>query len=240
MQTYANHRPRIIGGLTVVFGATDVTVEVELLDGFIVVREDDEELRVVVARVDVVFTDVTVELLGFEVERRDEEDEEDEEDVKVVFARAPRPLAVDVVVLAGVIVELLGFDVEREDEEEVKVGSLVVKVEFAVTIGGITTEVRDDKIELIIVEIGLGATVDEVMTAEVVVGALVELVKRLVVLAAKACCPNKRAARSEKFVRDFMFASIEALKYGMSSLNEESGSNPRGLGCLFIILRVMV
>jgi len=46
MQTYANHRPRIIGGLTVVFGATDVTVEVELLDGFIVVREDDEELRI--------------------------------------------------------------------------------------------------------------------------------------------------------------------------------------------------
>jgi hypothetical protein len=115
-----------------------------------------------------------------------------------------------------------------------------VEVEFAVTIGGITTEVRDDKIELIIVEIGLGATVDEVMTAEVVVGALVELVKRLVVLTAKACCPKRRAARREKFVRDFMFASIEAMKYEMPSLNEESRSSSRGLGCLFIILRVSV
>jgi len=170
MYTYAKKRPRTLGALGVLFGATAVEVNLVIL------LLEEVVLWVIVVRL----------VVGSLVE--------------------------DVVEVRTVIVPTASRNVW-------------VEVEFGVANGGIKIEVTDDKMELSIVEIGLGTTTDEVLTSGVVVGALVELVKigtivddvvlgvtRLVVLAAKACCPKNRAAKREKFMRDFIFESVGVLK----------------------------
>lgn len=156
--------------MKVVFGATVEEIKLELLLEAVVLRVDE-----------VIGRDVTVELLkGLVAEREEDEDKkvvvvfdglivdrEDEEVAKVVGSLGVDTRIVEVSeasflfvtdVLVAVIVALLYFVVAMEEEDDEERAELLdlelVRSDVEVKIGGITIEVIDDRIELMIVVMG--------------------------------------------------------------------------------------